>query len=287
MAVRPRREGPTPEEVGAMYDTHGEMLSMLLGGSAVHIGMYVPDEAPAPVTDLVALSDAAQDRQTASLIEILSLGPRDHLLDIGCGTGGPAVELALRSGARVTGVTVSTEQLARCEERAQDADVAGRVRFAHGNAMDLALPDGSFDAAWSIDCFPHLTDRAAALREAARVLRPGGRLLATDFTDRSTPPPELVDAYRRLWSSPAPTAFDALLADVRESGLELVRVWNRTSNVALAGELMHAVFQDRRQEMAELYGAEAVEDTAELIAPFRAYCRDHLDYYQLLLRRPA
>lgn len=281
-----RVTAPTPEEVGAMYDQFGDMLAMTLGDSAVHIGMLVPPGRTHQVSNLVQLADLGQDRLTDFLIETIDLAPGAHLLDVGCGTGDPAVRLARRSGARVTGITVSQSQLDRCATRLRASELDDRVEFAYGNAMELHYPDASFDAAWSIDCFAHLSDRPAALRQIFRVLRPGGKLLLTEFTQRGTPDADELAAYARLWGSREPSSFPALLAEIEQTGFRAVRTWDMTSNCALNGELMYTVYQDRRGEIEERYGAEAVAHVDPLMAPFRAYCRDHMDYHLLLLHKP-
>ncbi|MFH8405953.1 methyltransferase domain-containing protein [Streptomyces sp. NPDC018019] len=280
---------PAPEEVGAMYDRFGDLLAMLLGSSALHVGMFVPHGERTSVGSLLDLSDLAQDRQTEYLADVLTgcgLPPDARLLDIGCGTGGPAIRLAQRSGGRVTGITVSRAQLARCAERLRTAGLAGRVDFAYGDVMRLGFPDDSFDAAWSIDCFPHLSDRPAGLRQVRRVLRPGGHLLLTEFARRGTPDEAEVDAFTRMWASPAPTAFTTLLGEIEESGFRVERIQNMTSNIALCGELMSVLYKEQRDAIEQRFGKEATAHIDPLMEPFRTFCQKHLDYYLLLLGNP-
>ncbi|MEV5598434.1 methyltransferase domain-containing protein [Streptomyces sp. NPDC052496] len=284
-----RGPAPAPQEVGAMYDRFGDLLALVLGGSALHVGMFVPHGERVRAASLLGLSDLAQDRQTEYLADVLADGlpPDARLLDIGCGTGGPALHLARRTGGRVTGITVSRAQLARCGERlSAAADLRGRVDFAYGDVLRLDHADNSYDAAWSIDCFPHLADRPAALREVRRVLRPGGRLLMTEFALRGTTVPVETEAFTQLWASPPPTAFATLLAEVEESGFRVVRIQNMTSNIALCGELMYVLYRQRRDEIEQRFGKEATAHTDPLMEPFRDFCRDHVDYYLLLLSTP-
>ncbi|MFH8343539.1 SAM-dependent methyltransferase [Streptomyces sp. NPDC018045] len=280
---------PAPEEVGAMYDRFGDLLAMVLGGSALHVGMFVPHGDRHRPTTLLGLADLAQDRQTEFLADVLADGlpPDARLLDIGCGTGGPAIHLARRTGGRVTGITVSREQLARCGERlSATTGLADRVDFAYGNVMRLGYPDDSFDAAWSIDCFPHLSDRPAGLREARRVLRPGGRLLMTEFTRRGTAAPAETEAFTQLWTSPPPTTFATLSGEIEESGFRVERMQNMTANVALCGELMHVLYKEQRDAIEQRFGKEATAHTDPLIEPFRTFCQHHVDYHLLLLSKP-
>jgi SAM-dependent methyltransferase len=104
-----------------------------------------------------------------------------HVLEVGSGSGGPAVHLARTVGCRVTGVDLNAHGVANAEALARAAGVEDRAAF---RALDAsrALPfaDGSFDAVVSNDAMCHLGDRAGVLREWHRVLRPGGRMLFTD-----------------------------------------------------------------------------------------------------------
>ncbi|MGA4837851.1 class I SAM-dependent methyltransferase [Streptomyces sp. G45] len=278
---------PTPEEVGAMYDQYGDLLAMTLGSSAVHIGMYVPHGEHKPVNTLVGLADLAQDRQTEWLIDQLDPAPGSRVLDIGCGTGAPALRLAERTRSRVTGITVSKKQLDRCQERRAAHPAGERVDFAYGNAMDLAYADASFDAAWTIDCLPHLSDRPLGLREAYRVLKPGGRLLLTEFTQRGRASAEEEAAYRELWTSPPLTTFATLLQQIEETGFDVLRVQDMTSNAVLAVELMNVLYQDRRAEIEERFGSEALTHTDPLMGPFRSFSRNHTSYHAVVVRKPA
>ncbi|MFH8989619.1 class I SAM-dependent methyltransferase [Streptomyces sp. NPDC017940] len=278
---------PGPDEVGAMYDQFGDLLAMTLGSAAVHIGMLVPHGERTPVTTLVGLADLAQDRQTEFLIDALHPKPGAHVLDIGCGTGGPALRLAERTGTRVSGITVSERQLAQCEERRTGHPAAARVDFAYGNAMALGHADASFDAAWSIDCLPHLSDRPLALREALRVLKPGGQLLCTEFTLRGTPTDAETAAYRELWASPPLRSFTTLVGDVEEAGFQVLRVQDMTANAVLSSELMAALYQDRRAEIEARYGKELLVRTDPLMGPYRSFCTSHVEYHLLLLGKPG
>ncbi|AXK36104.1 class I SAM-dependent methyltransferase [Streptomyces armeniacus] len=279
-------DAPTPEEVGAAYDEFGPLYGLTLGESAIHIGMWTPHGEREPASTLPDLANRAMDRQTDAYIDALPVGPGDHFLDIGCGTGGPAVRLARRTGARVTGVTVSKSQIAHSEERARAAALTDRVSFAYGNAMELAYEDGSFDAAWAIDSFPHLSDRLAGLREACRVLRPGATMLLTEFTRRGDPPPEQVATFREVWTSPPPMTPAEGLELTARAGFELVRLENHSQNVAVSGELMAVLYQDRHDEVLRRYGPEATARMDAAMPLLRTFVRDHLGYYVYLLRKP-
>lgn len=104
------------------------------------------------------------------LREAAPAGTELRVLDAGCGTG--TVLQALAEGGQAVGIDFSPKAIALCRQR-------GIHRTAVASVMQLPFSDGLFDAVISCDvlCHRDLTDLTAALREMARVLRPGGRLL--------------------------------------------------------------------------------------------------------------
>jgi SAM-dependent methyltransferase len=113
----------------------------------------------------------------------LELGPDSRLLDVGCGSGGPALRLAERTGASVVGIDLLEEGIATATSLAEERDLADRVRFVRADAgVPLPFADGTFDAVISVDVMCHLPSRLDILREWHRVTAPGARVLFTDPT---------------------------------------------------------------------------------------------------------
>ncbi|MFC6091981.1 SAM-dependent methyltransferase [Saccharothrix lopnurensis] len=278
---------PTPEEIGANYDRFTDLYGLITGDIGLHVGMWSEPGERAPASGLGDLANLAQERQTEHHIKTLGLRAGEHLLDIGCGTGVPAVRVAQRTGGRVTGINVSREHLARAEAAARAEGVSDRVSFRYGNAMDLDFPDGSFDAALSIEVFPHLSDRPRAFREAARVLRPGGHFLMSDFTVRGTPAPEGLVAYRQVWRCMPPTTPAETIGWAADAGFELAGVEDMTQNSAFTGDLMGLLYADRHDEVVERFGAEEVAGFDALVPLMRTFFHDHLGSYLFLFRKPA
>jgi 2-polyprenyl-3-methyl-5-hydroxy-6-metoxy-1,4-benzoquinol methylase len=108
-----------------------------------------------------------------------SLRPGLDLLDVGCGPGTITVDLAARvAPGRVVGLDVSAEPLAEARAAASRAGV--EVDFEVGDVYALAIEDDSFDVVHAHQVLQHLTDPVAALREMARVCRPGGVIAVRD-----------------------------------------------------------------------------------------------------------
>ena len=114
------------------------------------------------------------------VIKRASLEPGEHVLDVGTGTG----TAAMRAGAlvspsgRVLGIDISAEMLRIARLRSSELAIEN-VSFREGSAEAIPADDAEFDLLLASLSFMYVIDRAAAARESARVLRPGGRFVAS------------------------------------------------------------------------------------------------------------
>lgn len=159
-----------------------------------HSHTTTPDHAPADPGALirwprrydllVGLALAGRGGRVRSQIgDALALGPGQRVLDVGCGTGTLTLTLAKRissSGAAV-GVDASGSMITVARRKATRKALP--VRFDVAAAQELPYPDESFDAVATSLMIHHLPagDRAGAVAEMLRVLRPGGRLVIAEF----------------------------------------------------------------------------------------------------------
>ena len=122
-------------------------------------------------------------QRTATMAQ---LQPGETVLDVGCGTGTLALEVARRVGrtGRVTGIDPGTEQIARA--RAKAARRNAPIEFQIGVIEQLPFLDQTFDVVFSTLMMHHLPAplKRQGLAGIARVLKPGGRLVIADFTHR-------------------------------------------------------------------------------------------------------
>jgi ubiquinone/menaquinone biosynthesis C-methylase UbiE len=119
--------------------------------------------------------------------ELMDLHPGQSVLDVGCGTGVmlPALAQAVGGGGLVTGLDHAAAFLARAHQRLRDAGLDEQVRLVQGDAMALPFADGTFDVTHAERVLMHLSDPDAAIREMARVTKPGGRVVCAEVDTRA------------------------------------------------------------------------------------------------------
>lgn len=135
------------------------------------------DEVADTFDGLAHLYATAPARHLAQAINVSS---RQHVIDMGCGTGLVSFEAAAASGPQtlITGIDLSRGMLAEATARAEKAGLSDRVRFQIGDAEALDLPDGYADGFVSLYAFSHFPHPEKAATEAFRVLAPGGQIAA-------------------------------------------------------------------------------------------------------------
>ncbi len=111
----------------------------------------------------------------------LGLGPGMVVADLGCGIGGPMLEIARFSGARIVGVNSNAYQLERARKYAEEADLAHLAEFMHCDFLDVDAPDGSFDAVYSIEATCCAPDKVSIYGEVFRLLKPGACFAAYEY----------------------------------------------------------------------------------------------------------
>ncbi|HCE41423.1 MAG TPA: SAM-dependent methyltransferase, partial [Alcanivorax sp.] len=108
------------------------------------------------------------------------LTPEHRVIDLGAGFGGAARFLARNYGCRVTALNLSEVENERDRALNESEGLDHLVEVTDGNFEATPFEDGSFDVVWSQDALLHSGERAAVVREVARLLKPGGVFIFTD-----------------------------------------------------------------------------------------------------------
>ena len=155
-----------------------------------------------------------------ALARLAGIEARTRVLDVCAGLGGPARFLATRRRCHVVAIELNAGRAVGAARLTRLVRLHGQVRVVRADATALPFASGRFDACLSQEALLHIADKAGVLREAYRVLAPGGRLVFTDWVARRLPP--LEHAARQLTGDETQAA--ALARDLL--GLVAMR-WSR------------------------------------------------------------
>ncbi|WP_372806945.1 class I SAM-dependent methyltransferase [Pontiella sp.] len=133
----------------------------------------------------------AQQRKIHRLVELAGIQAHHHVLEIGCGWGGFAIEAAKKTGCRVTGITISEEQFHFAQQRVLEEHLENRIEILMCDYRDM---QGSFDRIVSIEMLEAVGHQyyGAYLSACDRLLKPNGRVVLQVITI----PDQRYDAYR-------------------------------------------------------------------------------------------
>ena len=178
-----------------------------------------------------------------------------HVLEVGSGSGGPAVYLAAARGCRVTGIDINEHGVRNGEQLAAAKGIADRVTFRVADASKpLPFPPATFDAVLSNDAMCHISNRLEVLAEWHRVLRPGGRMLFTDamIVTGLVTQEELAVRSSIGWYLFAPPGENERL--IGRAGFTLLSSEDVTAAAEVIAQRWHAAREQHRDELVAREG---------------------------------
>lgn len=209
-------------KVKAMYervahDPHGEFHFEMGRAMAERLGYspYDLDRVPAASIDSFA--------GVGHHFELAALQSGERVLDLGSGSGLDTFVASLKVGrtGQVVGIDMTPGQLEKATELRQAAGFSN-IEYVHGYIDQLPFEDESFDAVISNGVFNLVADKEGTFREAARVLKPGGRLALSDIVTGVELPGGIVE-NATLWAACIGGAMhrDSYQAAIEDAGLSI------------------------------------------------------------------
>jgi cyclopropane fatty-acyl-phospholipid synthase-like methyltransferase len=224
--------------------------------------------------------------ELARFAEWLELGAGSRLLDVGCGSGGPALRLAELTGTRVVGVDLLEEGITTATRLAQERGLEDRARFIRVDAGGrLPFDDQGFDAVISIDVMCHLPNRLDILLEWRRITAPGARVL---FTDPTIVTGLVTDTEIATRSSVGIYVFSAQSVNeklISNAGFELIRREDLTENMASMAGRWHDARARFRDDLLTDEGEATFEGVQRFLSACHVLARERrLSRYAYLAR---
>jgi sarcosine/dimethylglycine N-methyltransferase len=197
------------------------------------------------VADLAPL-DQVHGRGLEATRELAAhLGPKQshHLLDIGCGIGGPARFIAAEYGCRVTGIDLTMEfcEVARMLNWA--TGLADKVVVEQASALALPFDDATFDAAYTQNVSMNVADKRTFYAEAARVVKPDGWFVAAEYAVGPGGPPVFPVPWARVPEDSHLATADDTRRLLEAAGFEVLAMIDRTP-------AMLAHYEESRRRLA-------------------------------------
>jgi ubiquinone/menaquinone biosynthesis C-methylase UbiE len=162
-----------------LYERHpisAEIILAKLTASRGHLNHIKPQELFPYDQDHYGGLDAND-----ALAERADIRKGTRVVDFCAGLGGPARYLAYRYGADVTGIELTPARVKGAEDLTRRVGLQQKVRIIEGDVLQVPLSDANFDVVVSQEALLHVPDKERALAEAFRILKPGGRLVFTDW----------------------------------------------------------------------------------------------------------
>ncbi len=252
--------------VAGFYDTHPISAAQILDKLRVLRG-NLDDLKP---EDLLAHDQdhygglAAND----ALADAAGIGADSLVLDLCSGLGGPARYQSVKRKCRVVGLDFNESRVRGAVDLTRRVGLAKRVRFVRGSAEALPFPAASFDAVLSQEALLHVRDKARALGEVQRVLKPGGSLAFTDWIAG----PAMTEADRDLlWRGIAGQTIQSVnqyLDLLRKAGFAELRVVNLSAMwVPILRERL-AMYEALREDAKQREGRDVHAEYCAFYASF-------------------
>ena len=196
----------------------------------------------------------------------LKLSPGDHVLEIACGSGGPALYLANKFKCRITGVDINEEGVNTANRQASDAKIED-AKFQVAD-VDQRLPfdNETFDAVMCTDSMNHFHDRPGYLREWYRVLKSGKRAMFTDPVVMTGPVSNQELAARSNIGFFLFVPLEITEKFIQQAGFKLVHREDVTGNIELTSGRWYASRQKYSEDLIKIEGEERFHGLQDFFA---------------------
>lgn len=180
---------------------------------------------------------------TEEIMKLARVETKQEILDIGCGFGGTVNALnQVLSNKKIVGVNIDERQLQVAQKNYGQGIRGNQISFVAADAQKMPFADESFDLALAIECIFHMPDRNQFLKEAFRVLKPGGTMIITEIVLDNRNPlklaanmlkniPALLTYKKNIGTLGAPGTMSSYEKLAKKNGFEIENIENWSRNI--------------------------------------------------------
>lgn len=249
----------TNQSVGAYFDLITDDARQFYGDN-FHFGFFHKG-----ATTL----QGALDAHTDMVAEMAQIAIGQHVLDIGCGIGAPAIRIAGHCDNHITGINISREQIKQGTELIASNRLSNRIHIQYGNALDLDFADNSFD---SILCLEVAGDicvndeqKKTLIQEMFRVLKPGGHVGFSDLVFTAAPTEAEESIMRTILYHKGSELITDWPAHFKHGGFDIKSQVDMISHTGETWDYSLNVYKDRLEEVQERYGKKIAKHTMDAL----------------------
>jgi ubiquinone/menaquinone biosynthesis C-methylase UbiE len=245
----------TIKDVQDVYDGPGGLLWEAVMTEQIHSG-------GAEATDVLAKKLGLQKGMVVA--------------DLCSALGAPARHIAQKYGVTVKGVDATKTMLTKAIERTKKAGLDKFIEYYEGNVMDLPFKSGTIDVVWGQEAWCYVTDKERLLREAYRVLKPGGKIGFTDWIITGNISPKELEPLYDSMSFPYMESFKGYQDMLKKAGFKNVEAVDNTEAFAKHfDQYFETVTVKMKPDILKGFGPELYSFAENLVTIWRKAAHNH------------
>ena len=226
----------TIADVNEIYEGPVGVLWEMLMGEQIHVGAK---------------------EQTDIMAKKVNLNRNTMVLDVCSALGGPARHLARKYGCNVTGLDATRKMVDEAVRRTEQEALAHLITYKLGNALDMPFKSCAFDLVWGQDAWCYVTDKDRLIREAYRVLKPGGTIAFTDWVQAGNMTDKEWEELNNFMVFPYLESLEGYEELLKQAGFVIIEKEDKTGDFAKYCHIYRdKVRYELKKTIISRYGAE-------------------------------